>query len=204
MISLLVMEGISCTAGMEMTQFMAVGGNDPNLPKNLLGLFGGDGDDVLVGGSGDDFLFGGNGADTLNGGAGNDTIIGGTSTIDLRDVVYAGAGDDSVDGGYGNDRLNGGAGADKFYHTGAAGHGSDWVQDYIAAEGDVLMFGIASADADDFQVNHANTPGSGNGSIQEAFVIYQPTGQIIWALVDGASQAEINIQIDGQVYDLLA
>ena len=37
----------------------------------------------------------------------------------------------------------------------------------------------------------------------EAFVIYRPTGQIIWALVDGDAQAQINLMIQGQSYDLL-
>jgi hypothetical protein len=40
--------------------------------------------------------------------------------------------------------------------------------------------------------------------MSEAFVRYIPTGQILWALVDGGAQDEINIQIGGQAYDLLA
>ncbi|WP_303425850.1 hypothetical protein [Shimia thalassica] len=39
--------------------------------------------------------------------------------------------------------------------------------------------------------------------MEEAFVIYRPTGQIMWALVDGNSQASINLQIGGDVFDLL-
>jgi hypothetical protein len=38
----------------------------------------------------------------------------------------------------------------------------------------------------------------------EAFVIYKPTGQIMWALVDGQGQDQINIQIGSDTFDLLA
>ena len=38
----------------------------------------------------------------------------------------------------------------------------------------------------------------------EAFVIYKPTGQILWALVDGGGQDSINLQIGGDTFDLLA
>jgi Ca2+-binding RTX toxin-like protein len=58
-----------------------------NAPSQLApsGVFGGDGDDVIIGGSGNDRLFGGNGSDTLSGGNGDDflsdpdtgTLIGG-------------------------------------------------------------------------------------------------------------------------------
>jgi len=34
-------------------------------------------------------------------------------------------------------------------------------------------------------------------------VIYRPTGQILWALVDGGAEAQINLQIGAQVFDLL-
>ena len=44
---------------------------------------------------------------------------------------------------------------------------------------------------------------SGDDDIEEAFVIYRPTGQILWALVDGAGQDSINLQIGGDVFDLL-
>ncbi|MBL4751000.1 MAG: hypothetical protein JKX71_10550 [Amylibacter sp.] len=55
------------------------------------------------------------------------------------------------------------------------------------------------------QVNFTHTANAaGERSGDEAFVIYRPTGQIMWALMDGAAQAQINIQLDGQVFDLLA
>ena len=100
-------------------------------------------------------------------------------------------------------------GADNFFHVGVLGHGSDWVQDYMAAEGDVLRFGDTSATASDFQVNFnhtANDAGerAGDDAVMEAFVIFKPTGQIMWALVDGNGQDQINLQIGSDTFDLLA
>ncbi|MFC3616178.1 hypothetical protein ACFORG_20750 [Lutimaribacter marinistellae] len=165
---------------------------------------GGHGNDQIFGQEGNDTLAGGFGADELQGQGGNDVITGGA----LSDLVFGGAGDDFVNGGFGYDRVNGGEGADRFYHLGIADHGSDWVQDYDAAEGDVLVFGQA-ATVDEFQINlaHTATPDSersGDDTVQEAFVIYRPTGQIMWALVDGEGQSSINLQIGGEVFDLLA
>ncbi len=155
---------------------------------------GGDGDDVLSGGFGTDTLIGNDGADTLSGGTGSDEL-------------HGGPGDDFLSGGWGFDRLNGGAGADRFLHLGIADHGSDWVQDYARAEGDVLLFGIPTARAADFQVNVAGTPGAGTAGVDEAFVIYRPTGQILWALVDGAALPAITVQVNdngaNQQFDLL-
>ncbi|NDW46339.1 calcium-binding protein, partial [Ruegeria sp. PrR005] len=119
-------------------------------------LNGGDGDDVIIGGPGEgdlrDVIFAGEGNDSIDAGAGNDqvfgqggndTIAGGFGVDELQgqdgddvitgsafsDLVFGGAGDDFVNGGFGHDRINGGSGADKFFHVGASGHGSDWVQD---------------------------------------------------------------------------
>ena len=96
----------------------------------------------------------------------------------------------------------GGDGADDFYHLGIFNHGSDWIQDYDAAEGDVLVFGNADATRAQFQINVATTPNAGAADVDEAFIIYRPTGQIMWALVDGDGQDEINLQIGSQIYDL--
>jgi len=121
----------------------------------------------------------------------------------FSDLIFGGDGNDFINGGFGFDRVNGGAGADRFYHLGVAGHGSDWVQDYRAAEGDRLVFGTAATRAQ-FQVNLSETAGAGAAGVQEAFVIYRPTGQILWALVDGGAENHINLQIGAQVFDLLA
>ncbi|UWQ92438.1 hypothetical protein K3727_06500 [Rhodobacteraceae bacterium M382] len=199
-------------------------------------LNGGEGNDVIIGGpaaddlrdviyagAGDDSIDAGAGNDQVFGQAGNDTIAGGAGVDDLQgqdgddvitgsafsDLVFGGAGNDFVNGGFGHDRINGGSGADKFFHVGVEGHGSDWVQDYVAADGDVLLWGGGAATAGDFQVNLAHTANdagerSGDDGVQEAFVIYKPSEQIIWALVDGGGQSAINIQIGGDTFDLLA
>jgi Ca2+-binding RTX toxin-like protein len=167
---------------------------------------GGYGNDELRGDAGNDSISGGFGADIVIGGSGNDTLTGGS----FGDEIHGGDGIDFVNGGFGYDRVTGGAGADTFYHLGIFDHGSDWIQDYDSAEGDVLMFGNASASASDFQINFAHTATpegerSGDDDVQEAFVIYRPTGQIMWALVDGEGQSSINLQIAGSsdVFDLL-
>jgi len=189
-------------------------------------IFGGAGNDHIESGAGNDQVFGQDGNDTIAGGGGVDELQGqdGDDVITgsaFSDLVFGGAGNDFVNGGFGHDRINGGTGADKFFHAGVEGHGSDWVQDYVAADGDVLLWGgppsRPSAVGDtidlitkaDFQVNLAHTANAageraGDDAVQEAFVIYKPTEQILWALVDGAGQDQINIQIDGTVFDLLA
>lgn len=170
-------------------------------------VYGGNGDDSIDGGHGNDELRGDAGQDTLVGGYGEDELFGGVGDDILTgsawsDLLFGGDGNDLLNGGYGNDRLNGGLGADRFLHTGVLGHGADWVQDYVAAEGDVLLFGDNSASASDFGVNFAHTPNAGNLDLSEAFVVYRPTGQILWALIDGEAQGSIVLRIDGVDYDL--
>ena len=163
---------------------------------------GGYGNDEINGMGGDDTMVGGFGADTLIGGDGGDVINGGP----LSDLVFGNDGNDFVNGGFGFDRVNGGAGADRFFHLGIESHGSDWIRDFTQTEGDVLLFGQADATFDQFQVNVTNTPGAGDDAIDEAFIIYKPTGQIVWALVDGMANTSIDLQIGGSAdtFDLLA
>lgn len=162
---------------------------------------GGYGNDKIYGGEGSDILTGGFGADMLAGQQGDDVIAGGA----LSDLIFGNDGDDFINGGFGHDRINGGAGADKFYHLGAHGHGSDWIQDFSAEESDVLIFADYGASIDDFHVNFAETPNAGQAGVKEAFVVYEPTGQIIWALIDGEAQDELMIQLGSSFaeYDLL-
>ncbi|WP_456389579.1 hypothetical protein [Profundibacter sp.] len=176
-------------------------------------IYGGAGNDTIDGGYGNDELRGDAGNDTIAGGFGADRVIGGTGDdvltgSALGDELFGGDGSDFVNGGWGHDRVNGGADGDRFFHIGIFDHGSDWIQDYVATDGDVLVFGITTATAADFQVNLAHTSDSegersGDDAVEEAFIIYRPTGQIMWALVDGGGQAEINISIGGEVFDLL-
>ncbi|SPF80946.1 Bifunctional hemolysin/adenylate cyclase [Pseudoprimorskyibacter insulae] len=170
-------------------------------------VYAGNGNDVVDGGYGNDELRGDAGNDTMEGGYGADTLIGGDGNDQLSgsawgDVLYGGAGDDFLNGGFGFDRLNGGSGADRFYHVGVAGHGSDWIQDYDPTQGDLLVYGGA-ATLSQFQVNLANTPNAGSANQSEAFVIYKPTGQILWALVDGGAHSALQLQIGGVTQDLL-
>lgn len=157
------------------------------------------GNDELWGGEDDDYIFGDAGADTIIGNSGNDCLSGGS----LSDLIFGGDGDDFINGGFGYDRINGGAGADRFYHDGAIGHAVDWIQDFDAIEGDALLFS-GNATRDDFQVNLSNTLNAGVGDVSEAFVIYRPTSQVLWALIDGGQQSEIILTLNGVSYDLLA
>ncbi len=172
-------------------------------------VYGGGGNDTIDGGYGNDELRGDDGNDAIEGYFGSDTLIGGTgndtlSGSALSDQIFGGDGNDFLNGGFGHDRMNGGAGADRFYHLGIANHGSDWVQDYNAADGDRLVFGNAAATRTQFQINYGTTVGAGDAAVQEAFVVYRPTGQVIWALVDGAGQDHIYLQIGAVSYDLMA
>lgn len=171
-------------------------------------IYGGAGNDVIDGGWGNDELYGGAGNDTLTGGFGADSLYGNEGADQISgaagsDLIFGGAGDDWINAGFGHDRLNGGAGADTFYHVGVADHGSDWIQDYTSAEGDILAVAIAGANRSQFQINYALTPSAGAADVAEAFVIYRPTGQVLFALVDGAAQEEINLQVGGRIYDLM-
>ena len=154
---------------------------------------GGAGHDTIPGGLGRDLIFGG---DTLIGGQGDDQITGGA----LGDLVFGGDGDDFLNGGFGFDRMNGGAGADRFFHLGVMDHGSDWVQDF--GTDDTLAFGV-QATAQQFQINRAFTAQAGADDVAEAFVTYRPTGQILWALVDGGALDSVTLRIGGAAFDLM-
>ncbi|EAQ03085.1 Nidogen, extracellular region [Pseudooceanicola batsensis HTCC2597] len=171
-------------------------------------VYGGDGADRIDAGHGNDLVYGGAGDDVIEGGFGVDELIGqqGDDTLSgaaWSDLIFGGDGADFLNGGFGYDRLNGGGGGDRFFHLGIFDHGSDWVQDYSAAEGDALVWGRGPATAADFQINWADTAGAGAAGVAEAFVIHRGTGQIIWALVDGAAQEEITLLVSGTGYDLL-
>ncbi|SEM70539.1 calcium-binding protein [Palleronia pelagia] len=178
-------------------------------------LLGGGDRDFIDGGTGNDMLSGGSETDTVYGGAGDDMISGGTAGDFLvgqagndvlagnagSDVLFGGDGDDFINGGFGNDRINTGAGSDKVYHSGDAGHGTDWIQDFDG-DADTLVFGGA-ADADDFVVSNGVTGSAGSADIAETFITHQSTGQVLWALVDGADLDSLSIQTDSGVFDLL-
>lgn len=204
--TLLAGDGMDTITGGDGDDFLVGGSTDADLRDNI---YGGNGDDSLDGGYGNDELRGDAGNDTLTGGFGADTMIGGSENDVLNgqawgDLLFGGSGDDFINGGFGFDRVNGGDGADMFFHLGIADHGSDWVQDYDASEGDILQYGDTGATLDQFQVNFSETADAGEAGIDEGFVIYRPSGQILWALVDGAAQDSINIMIGSETYDLLS
>ncbi|MDG2340811.1 MAG: calcium-binding protein [Paracoccaceae bacterium] len=162
-------------------------------------VFGGLGNDQIYGRAGDDNILGGSGADQISGDSGNDILTGSSRS----DIILGGSGDDFLNGGFGFDHLTGGSGADRFYHEGVADHGSDWITDYYAAEGDVLCMGKPSASAADFIVQFAETVGAGQSGVKEAFVTYIPTRQILWAIEDGELADQILIQLSGATFDLI-
>jgi hypothetical protein len=53
-----------------------------------------------------------------------------------------------------------------------------------------------------FQINYANTRSAGAANVDEAFIIYRPTGQIIWALVDGDAQDSLTLSLGGTEVEL--
>jgi Ca2+-binding RTX toxin-like protein len=172
-------------------------------------VFAGEGNDTVEGGHGNDELRGDGGDDSLSGGFGVDTVIGGNGNDTLTgsafsDLLFGGADDDFINGGFGFDRVNGGAGADQFFHIGDKGHGSDWIQDYSASEGDVMVFGGGTATVDDFLVQRAETKAAGVEGVEEAFITHKPSGVLLWALVDGGAQTSLLVKSGGQTFDLLA
>ncbi|APZ53489.1 calcium-binding protein [Salipiger abyssi] len=182
------------------------GGTSPDDIADL--LIGRAGDDLLRGGAGNDQLMGGDhndtlegegGSDTLEGGYGDDLIAGGA----LSDVIIDGFGMDFINGGFGSDRINllDDGSADRIFHAGVAGHGSDWIRGFAEEDALVAADGL---DASDFIVQRANTAGAGLDAVDELFVSYAPTGQILWALVDGDALTSLTLRIDEVDYDLLA
>lgn len=173
-------------------------------------FYAGDGNDSFDAGAGNDLVFGQGGNDPIAGGFGVDEIQGQVrgdviTGSTFSDLVFGGAGNEFVSGGFGQDRINGCTGAYKFFHVVVEGHGSDWVQDCNSAEGDVLLFGNTAATRADLQLNfvhieNAEGERAGDDNVVEAFVIYRPMGQIIWALVDGRGQSSINLQIGADVF----
>lgn len=171
-------------------------------------IYGGEGDDWIYGGSGNDELQGNGGSDQIFGGMGADTLIGHADNDSLHgaagaDLLFGGPGNDFLNGGFGHDRMNGGEGSDRFYHAGIFNHGSDWIQDYQGVQADVLVFGQSGARMSQFQINYAFTPNAGRADVAEAFIIYRPTGQIIWALVDGAAAGALWIDLGHGPVNLL-
>ena len=162
-------------------------------------LRGAAGDDILITNAGNDRLTGRDGADRLYGGAGADQLFGGNGA----DLLSGGAGSDRLTGGAGLNTLVGGDGGDQFCHALSASTALDWLPDYNAAEGDVLVFTGTGATHSQFGVTFSKTAGSGSADIAEAYVSYLPSGQKLWVIADGAAIGDIILQIGSRTYDLI-
>lgn len=49
-----------------------------------------------------------------------------------------------------------------------------------------------------------NAAGEARTLCKRVHHLQEPTGQVLWALIDGDAQALLNVQVGRQVYDLLA
>ena len=156
------------------------------------------GSDTLAGGSGNDVVYGGDGADWLTGNSGADRLIGEAG----QDILSGGDGNDTLDGGADNDTLTGGAGADQYLQSGGATQGTDWITDFVATQGDTLVFGLAGATRAQFSISFAVVAGAG-GAAAEAFVTYLPTAQHVWAITDGAALTDLMLRLGTTSFDLI-
>ncbi|WP_055662850.1 hypothetical protein [Jannaschia seosinensis] len=138
------------------------------------------------------------GAGTIVGHGGNDFLNGGA----WGDRLLGGEGDDFLAGGVGWDRFNGGPGADRFFHSGYLDNRGDWIPDYNPAEGDVLNIGRLEAQPSGFAVNFADADSL--DPTREAFITYFPTGQFLWALLDGEFLDAIIMRSGLDHFDLLS
>jgi Ca2+-binding RTX toxin-like protein len=114
--------------------------------------------------------------------------------------MFGGAGDDYINGGLGSDLLNGGLGADTFYFGGGTG---DWIQDYDAAEGDILEI-FKGKYKGSFTVEQTNIEGAGQAGVDEIVIIGVWSNHAVWTLVDGAAQTSLLVNSAGYQFDLLA
>ena len=103
-----------------------------------------------------DTLFADANGGTIAAGDGNDTVFGNVAADIIYgnrndDFLYGGGGNDVLYGGQGDDVLFGNGGADVFVITG--GGGSDNIQDYNQAEGDIIVGGAFSPSSQSEFVN---------------------------------------------------
>ena len=172
-------------------------------------LYGDGGTDLLYGGGFKDQLYGGDSRDTLYGGDNQDLLYGDVSTDQLfggaaADQLFGGEGLDTLDGGDGIDTLTGGAGADDFVSSSNKRATGDWITDFSAAEQDALVFGLTTADADDFTVTEVFLPGAGLAGVADLEIRYGNSNLLIWVLEDAADTARIMVHSGSNVFDLLA
>lgn len=169
-------------------------------------LRGGRGADKLKGGTGGDTLRGGNGDDELGGGLGKDSLYGGSGD----DVLKGGRGSDLIVGGQGQDQLRGGAGSDSFAfnspsQSGPGRNGADRIQDFSAAEGDLIDLSNIDAvrsEADDQAFDFVGLT-EFSGAAGELRLGERDGDTFVYGDVDGDGNADLAIGFVGTV-DLTA
>ncbi len=139
----------------------------------------GGGNDRAWGEAGNDRLCGASGMDTLSGQGGDDSLRGGAGA----DVLFGGGGSDYLIGGGGDDHLSGGAGGDRFVHRGQ-GQGLDWIDDFSAIDGDLLVFRIDGAVAEDFSLLSGADLADAPDTVADQYVMHLPSGMLLFALAD--------------------
>ncbi len=165
--------------------------------------------EVIIGSNHGDYIVGDGGANTLYGGAGEDCLFGGTNADALygglgADLLEGGNGADWLDGGQGSDLVAGGSGNDSFVHDGTSAGGSDWILDYTSGSGDVLVFTGAGANLSQFDITEETRARLWKTGEQVWVVTHIPTGRALWVLENqGSAITDVDIQINGVVYDLL-
>ena len=117
---------------------------------SVVGVYGGQDDDLIYGNTGDDVLFGNRGNDTIYGGQDDDLVYGNTGRDRLfgnrgHDTVYGGQDDDLIYGNQDADTLYGNLGADKIYGGQGddvlnGGGGNDWLAGGLGND----TFGVGS------------------------------------------------------------
>src|SRR3712207_2406451 len=192
-----------------MTTYTGSDGNDEkfgSLSNDVFHLYGGN--DLAHGFEGHDTFYGGSGVDNLYGGYGDDKLDGGSG----NDYLSGGGGNDTLVGGMDNDVMYGHEGADKFVTTSIVdmwGIG-DRIGDFHWWEGDKIDLRGVDAKAYDFW--SASTWGDqafswvgSTGYAPQALgkgqlAYYQSDGNNhVYGNVDGDSQFEINITVNGTV-----
>ena len=176
------------------------------LDRDLFRLL--DGNDRAYAFDGDDKMYGDGGNDELNAGYGNDYLDGGTG----NDTLQGADGNDTLVGGMDNDVMYGWEGADRFVTTSIVdmwGIG-DRIADFHWWEGDKIDLRGVDAKAYDFWsastwgdqafswVGYTGYAPQALGKGQLAY--YQSDGNNhVYGNVDGDSQFEINITVNGTV-----
>ncbi|WP_444455684.1 hypothetical protein ACTTAI_01550 [Rhodobacter capsulatus] len=129
------------------------------------------------------------------GGPGNDTLRGGSGA----DLLKGGAGSDVLYGDGDNDTLTGGPGNDLFLHDGRKAWGTDWITDYTAQ--DTLVFLGQAAKLSSFGLRWVTL--GGDDAVRDVQILYRPTGEAIWTVIDAESLDRLALRIDDTTHYFL-